>query len=92
MVRTATPDISNVPAAPSAEAYEIVVASFRTETRARAVAMDLAALDQPVRRRVTDGWQQVLTGPFASRTLADEAQQQLERAGFIGTHIVRTGR
>jgi general secretion pathway protein A len=92
MVRTGTPDISNVPAAPSAEAFEIVVASFRTETRARAVAMDLAALDQPVRRRVADGWQQVLTGPFASRTLADEAQQQLERAGFIGTHIVRTGR
>jgi general secretion pathway protein A len=76
------------PASPSAAAYEIVVASFRTEGRATSVAADLTTLGLPVRRRVASGWQQVLAGPFGSRASAEEAQQRMDRAGFGGTQIV----
>ena len=48
--------------------FDIVVASFRTDARAASVAAEVAALGLPVRRRVSDGWQQVVSGPFASRS------------------------
>jgi cell division protein FtsN len=68
--------------------FEIVVASFRTVTRASAVAAEVVALGQPVRQRESDGWQQVLAGPFASRSAAEQAQQRLDSAGYTGTKIV----
>jgi len=33
------------------------------------------------------GWQQIVAGPFASWTAADDAQRRLERKGFTGTQI-----
>ena len=72
--------------------FEILVASFRTDARATSVAAEVAALGLPIRRRVLDGWQQVVSGPFASRTDADGAQQRLHRAGLGGTQIVQTPR
>jgi cell division protein FtsN len=69
-----------------------VIASFKTEARANAVAADVSALGQPVRQRVANGWQQVLAGPFRSRAQADDAKQQLERAGFTNTQIVPASR
>lgn len=77
---------------PLSDTFDIVVASFRTSTRATAVAADIGALGQPVRQRVANGWHQVLAGPFRSRSQADQAQQQLQRAGFAGTQIVVTER
>jgi type II secretory pathway predicted ATPase ExeA/cell division septation protein DedD len=74
------------------DVFEIVVASFRTAARATDVAANVAALGQPVRQRTTGGWQQVLAGPYASSAQAREAQQRLERAGFIGTRIVTAAR
>jgi cell division protein FtsN len=68
--------------------FEIVVASFRTTTRASAVAAELVALGQPVRQRESDGWQQVLAGPFDTRAAAEAAQQKLDLAGYTGTQIV----
>ena len=68
------------------------MASFRTDARAAAVAAEVTALGLPNRRRVLDGWQQVVSGPFGSRPDADDAQQRLNRAGFSGTQIVRTVR
>jgi cell division protein FtsN len=65
-----------------------VVASFRTLNRASSVAAELVALGQPVRQRESDGWQQVLAGPFTSLAAAEEAQQRLDRAGYTGTKIV----
>jgi cell division protein FtsN len=41
-----------------------------------------------MRRRVSDGWQQVVSGPFASRPEAEKAQQRLSHAGLTGTQIV----
>jgi general secretion pathway protein A len=86
-------------AAPSALAatstgvrFDIVVASFRTDARAASVASEVAALGLPVRRRVSDSWQQVVSGPFASRNDAEEAQQRLHVAGLTGTQIVLTAR
>jgi type II secretory pathway predicted ATPase ExeA len=76
------------PADRSSDRFEIVVASFRTEARASAVASAIGAVVQPVRQRVANGWHQVLVGPFASRTLADDARQQLERAGFGDSQII----
>ena len=72
---------STEPGAPPASgppaAFEIVVASFRTMTRASQVAAELEALGQPVRQRTSDGWQQVLAGPFqdpgGGQTSAGEA-------------------
>ena len=79
-------------AAGSPGSFEIVVASFRTMTRASEVAAELTSLGQPVRQRSSDGWQQVLAGPFASRIAAEEAQAKLDRAGYTGTQIVPASR
>ena len=79
-------------AAAARGSFEIVVASFRTLTRASDVAAELTALGQPVRQRSSDGWQQVLAGPFASRIAAEEAQAKLDRAGYTGTQIVPASR
>jgi general secretion pathway protein A len=79
-------------AAGTGERFDIVVASFRTDARATSVAAAVTALGLPIRRRVSDGWQQVLSGPFASRAQAAEAQQRLDRAGFTGTQVVLTAR
>jgi general secretion pathway protein A len=84
-------------AAPSALAatsigvrFDIVVASFRTDARAGSVAREVEALGLPTRRRVSDNWQQVVSGPFASRHDAEDAQQRLNGAGLTGTQIVLT--
>jgi cell division protein FtsN len=57
-------------------------------TRASEVAAELTALGQPVRQRTSDGWQQVLAGPFPTREAATAAQERLDRAGYTGTQIV----
>ena len=84
----ASPAPPAVATTPAGERFDIVVASFRTEARATAVSTEIAALGLPVRRRVSDSWQQVIVGPFASRPQADEAKQRLDRAGLGGTQIV----
>lgn len=80
---TATP----APAVPANTTFDIIVASFRTEARATSVAEQVTALGVPVRRRESDGWQQVVAGPFASRAAAEEAQQRIHGAGLTGTQI-----
>jgi cell division protein FtsN len=67
--------------------FEIVVASFRTEERAAAVAAAVSTLALPVRRQVINGWQQVIAGPFASRAEAEQAQQRLAGAGLTETVV-----
>jgi cell division protein FtsN len=76
----------------AAQHFDIVVASFHTDTRATSVATQVSALNLPVRRRVADGWQQVICGPFSSRSEAEAAQQSLDRAGLTGTQIVPAAR
>jgi len=81
-------DTSAAPAgAAAASSFDIVVASFRTEARASSVAEQVTALGVPVRRRESNGWQQVIAGPFATRTAAEEAQQRIHAAGLTGTEI-----
>lgn len=87
------PPAPTVSAAPpittaSAGGFEILVASFRTDARATAVAKEIAAMGQKVRQRSLGGWHQVLAGPFSSRADANEVQEQLNRAGVTGTVIV----
>jgi type II secretory pathway predicted ATPase ExeA/cell division protein FtsN len=82
------PDPSAAGAAAAGERFEIVLASFRSDERAASLAVQVTTLGLPVRRRELDGWQQVLSGPFASRAQAEEAQQRLDRAGVTGTQIV----
>jgi hypothetical protein len=80
-------------AAPEASGrFDIVVASFRTDSRATSVAAAVAALGLPTRRRVSDNYQQVIAGPFASRTDAEAAQQRLNRAGLTGSQIAPAAR
>ena len=83
-----SPAAPALPAAAFAGPFEIVVASFRTTTRAAVVAAELTALGQPVRQRSSDGWQQVLAGPFPTRESAQTAQERLDQAGYTGTQIV----
>jgi cell division protein FtsN len=68
------------------------VASFRTEARAASVADQVTALGIAVRRRESDGWQQVVAGPFATRAAAEEAQQRIHGAGLTGTQIAAVAR
>ena len=84
--------IEPVQAAAEPGSFEIVVASFRTTTRASEVAAALTAIGQPNRQRSSDGWQQVLAGPFTSRAAAEEAQAKLDRSGYPGTQIVPAAR
>jgi cell division protein FtsN len=70
------------------ERFEVIVGSFRTNTRADSLADDVMALGFPTRRRAVDGWEQVLVGPFSSRAQADEARQRLDTAGLTGSQIV----
>jgi type II secretory pathway predicted ATPase ExeA len=79
-------------AAPGKAAFEIVVASFRTEPRAATVAAQVTAAGLNVRRREVGGWQQVIAGPFPTREEADAAHQRLERAGLPGTQVVASER
>jgi general secretion pathway protein A len=72
----------------TSERFDIVVASFRTDARAASVAREVEALGLPIRRRVSDNWQQVVSGPFVSRQDAEEAQRRLHGAGLTGTQIV----
>jgi general secretion pathway protein A len=80
------------PTAETSEGFEILVASFRTEARATEVVEQLTNAGQSVRHRSIGGWQQVVAGPFASRTAAADAQRLLEREGFNDTQIVSTAR
>ena len=95
---TPAPPAATVPAprAPVAtatdERFDIVVASFRTDARASSAEAAIKALGLPIRRRVSEGWQQVLCGPFESRAQAEAAQQRLIRAGFAGTQIAPAAR
>jgi general secretion pathway protein A len=77
---------------PIGQRFEIVVASFRTETRAASVAAEVKGLGLPMRQRVAEGWQQVLTGPFPSRAEAEDVQKRLDGVGLTGTQIVPTNR
>jgi len=91
---TAPRTAGSATAAPAAAAgaFEIVVASFRTEARAADVVTAITALGEPVQRRFLGGWQQVVAGPYASDDLVRAAQRRLERAGFSGTHITPSSR
>jgi general secretion pathway protein A len=95
---TPTPTTATAPAprAPAAttndERFDIVVASFRTDARATSAEAAVKTLGLPIRRRVSDGWQQVLAGPFESRAQAEEAQRRLGGAGLTGTRIELTAR
>jgi cell division protein FtsN len=76
----------------SGSRFEIVVGSFRSESRATEVAAMVTAAGLTVRQRATGGWQQVIAGPFASREEADKAQQRLRGAGFTDTQTVAASR
>jgi general secretion pathway protein A len=80
------------PPLPPAGAFEIVVASFKTEARASAVAAQVSDTGLPVRQREAGGWQQIIAGPFPSRDEADAARQRLDEAGLTGTHVAPAGR
>jgi general secretion pathway protein A len=73
------------------ESFSVVVASFRTATRAASVAAEVAQLQLPVStRRIPGPWEQVIVGPYRSREEADEARQRLEQAHFTNAQIVKT--
>jgi general secretion pathway protein A len=84
----ATASAAAAPPAGHTQSFEIVVASFRTEPRAAALAQQVSDVGLKVRRREVGGWLQVLAGPFASREEADAARQRLDQAGLTGSQVV----
>lgn len=82
----ATP--SALPALP-AGSFQIQVASFKTESRARDVATAIDTLRVPVSVRPDSAgvWYRVVAGPFESRDLAVEAQATLDKGGYSGTRV-----
>ena len=99
---TAAAPAAATPAAPSAPpsaapatagAFQIAVAAFKTESRARGVAESLAALKllADVRPDSTGVWFRVIAGPFATREAAVAAQDALTRGGYAGTRISPAG-
>ena len=80
---------SQAPPTAAAGAFQIAVAAFKTEARARDVAAAVTAMQVPatVRLDPTGSWYRVMAGPFATREAALAAQAALDRAGYVGTRI-----
>ena len=80
---------SAAPPAAAGGTFQIAVAAFKTESRARDVATAVTAMQVPasVRLDSTGSWYRVLAGPFGTREGAQAAQASLERAGYDGTQI-----
>jgi general secretion pathway protein A len=89
-----TPPVAAVPtpeAGPlrDGEAFSVLVASFRTRSRATLVNEQVTSLGLPGYVRAIPGdWQQVLVGPFASRDEAQEALDRLTAGQLKGGSIV----
>jgi cell division protein FtsN len=84
------PNVSTPP--PAEDAFDLVVASFHTIGRANEVAAAVKSAGEPVRVRAAAGWQQVIAGPYQSRSTGEQAQQRLARAGLTGTRLVSAAR
>lgn len=69
--------------------FQIQVASFKTESRARDVATAIDKLRVPVSVRPDSAgvWFRVVAGPFESRDLAVDAQATLDKGGYGGTRV-----
>ena len=80
---------SPAPPTAAAGAFQIAVAAFKTEARARDVATAVTAMQVPatVRLDPTGSWYRVMAGPFATREAAQAAQAALDRAGYADTRI-----
>ena len=73
------------------ESFTVLVASFRTTSRAQAAADAIAALGLPsYMRAIQGGWHSVVVGPYATRTEADGARERVEGAHFTGTRVLST--
>ena len=79
------------PAVPAAApgSFQIAVAAFKTDGRAREVATAVDALRVPVSVRPDPaaGWYRVVAGPFTTRDAAQAAQAVLDKGGYPGTRI-----
>lgn len=89
---------SSAPAAGSTarvppESYQIVVAAFRTEQRATAVANGIKASGLPVATRLdsTGSWYSIVVGPYRTSAEAQTAQASLARQGFTETRVTFNG-
>jgi hypothetical protein len=69
----------------------IVVSTFQTRERATEVADEVSALGLPASVRSASGWEQVVVGPYSSRTDAAGAQARLVDSQFTDTKLVQTG-
>jgi hypothetical protein len=69
----------------------IIVSTFKTRDRATEVAGEVSALGLPSSVRTASGWEQVVVGPYSSRTDAAGAQARLVDSQFKDTKLVQTG-
>lgn len=75
-------------ALPEADSLTLLVASFRTSSKASAVADQAAAMGLPAFTATSGEWSQVLIGPYVSRDEIREAQAKLQGAGLRETRIL----
>jgi hypothetical protein len=77
------------PAALVGDKFTIIVSSFRTRDRATEVSADVAELGLPSSVRSASGWEQVVVGPYSSRSEAVAAQNRLVDAHFSDTKLMQ---
>jgi hypothetical protein len=75
---------------PETRGFLVVVGSFRTTGAARALESSLAASGLPAFTQVTDGWRQVVVGPYLSLDEARDAQHQLQALRVRDAYISPT--
>jgi general secretion pathway protein A len=75
----------------AASKFLIIVSTFKTRDRATEVAGEVSVLDLPAFVRTASGWEQVVVGPYSSRTDAARAQARLVDSQFTDTKLVQTG-
>jgi general secretion pathway protein A len=77
--------------ASTASKFLIIVSTFQTRDRATEVAGEVSALGLPASVRSASGWEQVVVGPYSSRSDAVGAQARLVDSQFTDTKLVQTG-
>jgi general secretion pathway protein A len=75
---------------PSADAFLVAVASFRSAQRANETAKELTDLELPAFVRDDGAWQAVLVGPYLTEDEAREARDKIDPARFGDLRIKKS--
>lgn len=79
---------ATAPVQPKKHKYMLQVASYRSQSQAKAMQARLLLLGlTPVVKSTSSGWYRVDLGPFSSKRLADVAKHKVQKASISGSMI-----